>query len=195
MSVRARTPASPRESAARGKAVERKDANALGDPGRLTLEHRARRFGGEIARGEAGAAGGEHEVGDVAVAPGDELRGDRGDVVGDEGTSYYGVATSGGTAGCSCITAASDPLRDRIARSIHQSLAARAGVADREYRNSHPAICRVRRAAAKSAFERALSAREWPQRKPGTAERWCAAVPGWCDLEASWYCELLSELA
>ena len=81
------------------EARHRQHANPLGDPRRLALDHGARGFGRDVARGEAGAAGGEHEIGGVAIAPGDELRDDGGDVVGDEGARYYNVAAGGDAAG------------------------------------------------------------------------------------------------
>ena len=81
MSVLSRTPASPRDSAARGKLSTDQHANPLGDARRFALDHGARRLGRDVARAEAGAAGGEHEIRRVAVAPREELRRDRRHVV------------------------------------------------------------------------------------------------------------------
>ena len=60
-SVRPCTPATPRESSACGVFVERVGADRLRDPGRLAVDHRARRLGRDVPRRHAGAAGGEHE--------------------------------------------------------------------------------------------------------------------------------------
>ena len=63
MRVFLRVPASPRERAARGNGLDRDQPNALGDARGFALEHGARGFGRDVARGQAGAAGGQHQVG------------------------------------------------------------------------------------------------------------------------------------
>jgi hypothetical protein len=75
-----RAPAHARRAAGQRRARKTRQAqepDPLGDPGRLALEHRARRFGSDVARRQSGAAGRQHDVGRVGVAPAREARGDR----------------------------------------------------------------------------------------------------------------------
>ena len=88
-------------------------------PGASLSSDGAGGFGGDVTRGEAGAAGGEDEVGGVGVGPGGERGGDAAGLVGDELARGERVA------------ALLAPGRDRVARGVG-ALAAMAGVGDGE---------------------------------------------------------------
>ena len=107
-----------RERGARKPRVDR-HPERLGDAGGLLVEHGAGGFGGDVARGEAGAAGGEDEIGEVGVGPGGEGGGDPDGLVGDEGAVGEDEAVRRGPGG------------DGVARGVGP-LAAVAGVGDGE---------------------------------------------------------------
>ena len=66
--VRLRIPATARESIQFCVCGARRRAHRLGDPGRLALDHRAGRLGGDVVGREAGAAGRQDEVAASASA-------------------------------------------------------------------------------------------------------------------------------
>ena len=108
------------------EALEGADAQQLGDAGGLALEDGARRFGSDVARGQAGTAGGEHEVGAIAVAPVEELAHDLDVLVGDERARRDLVAAQ--------LRPADDGVTGRVG-----ALAAMGGVRDRQDSDSHGA--------------------------------------------------------
>ena len=130
MSVRPRTPATPRLSAARGKVAPVTARSRSAMPG-ASRSITARVASGVTSRGlRPGAAGGEHEIGDVAVAPGEELAHDGDDVVAHDGARGDGAADR------------RDPGDGGVARAVG-ALAARRRVGDGEHR--HPHACSSRR--------------------------------------------------
>ena len=91
MSVLLRMPASPRASAALGLRLNRQDADPLGDPRRLAVEHRPGRLGGDVGGTQPGPARREDQIGLVAVGPGGQGGDDLGGVVRDDSTPGHGV--------------------------------------------------------------------------------------------------------
>ena len=163
MSVRARTPASPRESAARGKVVSESNRMRSAIPG-ASRSSTARVASGVRSRGARpvppvvstrSATSPSHQATSCAAM------------------AVTSSATRARAPAVECRPRLRGPGGDRIARAIARrfakpSLAARAGVADREDRDSHPAICRVCITAANSALGPWLLLKGGHQRKPGT---------------------------
>src|SRR5688572_11306597 len=89
-----------------GEAGSRSGAKSLGDAFGFALEHGGRGFGGDVARGEAGAAGREHHVHFARVGPARELARDPVGLVGHDTAHHDLVAPLGG------------PVEDGVARRV-----------------------------------------------------------------------------